>query len=241
MPTSTLQLTAAELKAKVNPTDDSSLFRYGTAPGLMSESTVLNLLETEEQGILSQMPEHYRQIIDGKSYGEILTDPDLGAREGETAFTVAFSPIVENSLLVYKNFRTEYNLPWESRRREHALTVTTDYTVDLEAGVITLVEALEEEDTLVVDYHHTAGSVFVTARDLVLKAARLELYTMFPNWNDATNVITEAREYIDNKIFAFNAGEDAKGMGEIDRVSYIIETRKSRRETKKLPFMRGAI
>ena len=188
MPTTTLQLTPAELKAKVNPTDDLNLFRYGNAPGLMSESAVLTLLETEEHAILSQLPEHYRQIIAGKSYGEILTNPDLGAAGGETEFTVAFTPVTD--LVLYKNFREEYGLPWESRRREHALTVTTDYTVNLTTGEITLTEALEEEDTLIADYHHTAGTVFVTARDLVLKSARLELRTMMPNWNDGTDTIT---------------------------------------------------
>ena len=238
MPTTILQLTAAELKSVVNPTDDSALWRYGDAPGMMSETAVDTLLEKEEKNFLSALPEHYRNIVFGDVSGEILTHHELGARGGELTLQLAYYPIMEDTLVLYKNYWSN-DLPWESRSYDEALTETTDYTVNLTTGVITLNAALEQGDAVFAEYRHDAGEMFGTVRDLVLKAARLELYSMFPNWNDATDVIQEMREVVDNKILAFNAGEDAKGIAEIDNIHFVIETRKSRRNTLKLPFMRG--
>ena len=238
--TTTLKLTAADLAGMVNLTGENQLLRYGNEPGIPTEAKLVNILEIEERSILSSLPEHYRRVITGEISGEILVNSELGARGGETTLQVAFYPIVADSLILYKNY-FDNELPWESRSYDYALTEVTDYTVNEATGAITLTEALESGDFVYAEYRHNAGEMFITVRDLVLKAARLELYLVMPNWNDSTDTIREMREGIDNKIFAFNAGEDAKGVSEIDDVKFVKETRKSRRETKKLPWMRGAI
>lgn len=229
------------LKGKVNPTDNDHLFQYGDVPGRMSEAAVLELLQLKENNGLSSSPEHYRNILMGESRGEILTDPNLGARGGELSLQLAFYPLVADSLVLYKNFSTDNLMPWESRKREYALVETTDYTVNETTGAITLVTALAEADTVVADYRHDGGELFVTMRDLVLKMARKELYFMFPNWAGEVNVLTELREEIEAKFFEFNSGDNPKGIGEIDQVHYLVETRKSRREGLRRPYMQGAL
>lgn len=239
MPTKILKLTAAQLKEYVNPTDDPALFRYGNGPRLMPESAVDRLLQTRENNVLSALPEHYRDVASGNADGVYLTDVKLGAAGGETDLQLPFVPAVDGSVLLYKNY-TANGEPWESRTRQNAMT-PAEFTVDETTGEVLLTTPLSKGDSVIVEYRHDAGATFLTLVDLVLCSARLELYSRFTNWNDATNVITEMREVVDNALFAFNQGDRPQGISEIDDVKFVIETRKNNRNTMKRPYMRGAL
>jgi len=146
--------------------------------------------------------------------------------------------MVADSLLLFKNYSTTTR-PWISRRRSDAMTIS-DYTLDATTGIITLATPLSEGDSVIGAYKHRAGRKFASVRQLVLKAVRLELYTMFPHWSEAGDVIREAREAIENQIIMYGTGNEAKGIGEIDDAAFVQETREDKRShSMRMPFMGG--
>lgn len=239
MPTTLLKITADELKAMVNPADDPALFRYGNDPELMSEASVISLIEKKERGVLSQLPEHYRNIVGGTVDGQILLHKDIGARGGETTLQLAFYPVVEDTPLLYLNY-LDHEMPWGSRGYDQAMD-SGGYSVNDATGVVTLTAALSRGDQVFADYKHDGGALIESVRDLVLEQARVELYSAFPNWSGGNDTITDLQELIDNKILSFNLGERPRGIAEIDNLEFVVETRKSNRHTIKMPYMRGAI
>lgn len=240
MPTSKLKLEAVDLLKLVNMTGEANLFPVGDDPGMMAADDVVQMMELEEQAIISMLPEHYRNILSGRVSGEYLTDKDLGAATGTTELQLSFAPIVEDSLLLFHNFH-DLAKPWRDRTRSDAMS-TADYTVDEETGIITLAESLQSGDSVLAVYQHDAGAMFTSVRQLVLKAARLEWHLRLPNWNEASTVITEGREAIDDAVLAYSNGNgNPKGIQEIDDVQFIDseETRKSPNVTMRIPFMGG--
>lgn len=239
MATTRLKLTASDLKDIVNPTDDPKLFRYGNDPKLMSEEKVEKLMEMEEGSVLSACPEHYRKIASGKADGQYLTDRQVGASAGQTEFYLAFFPVVPGSVRLYLNY-DRYGLPWRSRGHAQAMAAS-GYTVDNATGKVTLATGLSQGDVLLADYRHDAGEKFQTLRSLVLKSCRKELYVMFPNWTDASEVVEAMRDEITEKLLTFTAGEEPSGVSEIDDVDFLVETRKSNRATIYVNSMRGGL
>src|SRR5690606_32386618 len=120
---------------------------------------------------------------------EILVDKDLGARGGETALQLAFYPALDNTIVLYLNY-FDNNLPWESRSYDYAMAAA-DFSLDSATGAITLTTALEQGDFVYAEYRHDGGDLFESVRDLVLEQSRVELYSMFANWNGAGETLTD--------------------------------------------------
>lgn len=239
MATSKLQITAEELVKIVNPLGDPSLLVIGTIPPAMTESDVEAVIENEEQSILSAMPERYRQVLSGTVDGEHLTSKQYGAIAGETILHTTLKPVVEGTMLLFKNFGDK---PWRARARSDAMS-STDYALEAATGKVTLVTDLEEGESIIAYYEHTAGRMFTSVRQLVLKAARLELHQMFPNWNGSEEIITAGRDMIDEQILAYGAGPIPKGIGEIDDIEFVEEPRQGPGpgKTMRMPFLGGRV
>lgn len=237
MATSKLQITAIELVKIVNPFGDTNLLVIGDMPPAMTEADVENVIENEEQSILSAMPERYRVVLGGVVDGEYLTSKQYGAAAEQVELYTKLKPVVAGSLLLFKNFTGK---PWRARSRADALTAA-DYTVDTETGKITLTTPLVQGESVIAYYEHTAGRMFTSIRQLVLKAARLELHQMFPNWNGSEAIISAGRDMIDNQIMAYGLGPVPKGIGEIDDIEFVEEPRQGPGigRTLRLPFLGG--
>ena len=242
MPTTNLQLTPQELKDIVNPTGSSDGWRYGSEQGLMTEAKALNLLQVfGEDWILDRLPESYGEIIRGRVDGEHLTETPMGARAGQTALQTTFYPIESGSLRLYKNFNFQTK-NWRNRSYsdDSLLVETTDYTVDEATGAITLVSALSNGDRVIADYKHTGGSLISTVRVLALKAARIELYTQFPKYNENNDNLNQLQQNIIEELESFYAPDgSARGINYIDKMVMVRDTRKSKRKGYRMPFLRG--
>lgn len=206
-----LELTAADLKARLNPTDDPNLLQYGGA-SLISQADVESIVAEGEDEMVSGLPEKYRRLTRAVE-GEIVV---WDAAEGQTVFRLGLAPVLEadspqagdEPLALYVDFgRGSYaaqgnsgggigggvssqvnpmgvrgSTPYEARTRYDRLAASK-YELNPTTGVVTLIEAaaLKQGQRVFADYRHGYAPSISKLRGIALDLAASILLMRYPS------------------------------------------------------------
>lgn len=233
------QISAADMKTKLNPLSLPNLFGYG-GTGQLTEAAVDEIIAEQEDEIADMLPEKYRKLLRHVEGERIVAD----ATAGQTTANLGLFPATSGSLVLYKDFGGQSAMPqgggpigstaYQYRNRSQAMTVTTDYSINYTTGAIVLVTALSAGQRIFGDYEHAAAYKCKSLRFVVKNMAaaeigrelpfnsdqREEAFAKFDQWEQRANRVLEKMWGVDG-VF--------KGIDLFDKLDLVEETRISRR------------
>lgn len=248
MATELLQLTAAMLKKKINPLNESGLWGYGDD---FSESDVDQILAEQEDLFVSSIPERYRSRLRRIEGEKIVVD----ATNGQATANLGLVPAVTGTVELYLNWGqgSSYNSaayptagggerPYSTRQRIEQMQATA-YTVSAETGLVTFTPTLSAGFTVFADYNHEAAYKWKAARYIVLTKAAIVVQRDFPTSADSyERVRTLLQDMAEDLKLAMNDlwGADGRFAG-IDLIDKLILVEETRTPTKaaELPALGG--
>ena len=267
-PTDVFAVTAADLKARLNPLDDPQLFDYGTGTSI-AESGVDVINARSEQKVLSALPEKYRKLC-REVEGEIVVP---NAFAGQTIFGVSLFPVLavddprvgDEPLALYVDFgrqssyqqgnqwlnetRAQWQFPMGvvgsrpySDRRRPDLLDPAKYDFAADTGVITLHadSALTSGQLVHADYRHTAAPKIELLRDMILELSAVQVQLSFPSFARAdVDVLRFLEQRVIETASSFYAAKDrVSGIDVFDRIKLEYETRMDRPKLR-MPLLGG--
>lgn len=165
-------ITALDVKKKLVPfTSGDSTFDIGAGKD-MTEEECLSVVATQEDRVLSMLPERYRRLMT-RVEGEVAVKSAAG---GQTSCVAGLTPIVAGSLKVYKNFPR--SKAWVDRAEVDELAAE-EFTVDLNDGEIVFATALMEGDVIELEYDHEAAAGMAWLKECVVAYAAVEVSRRF--------------------------------------------------------------
>lgn len=248
MPSTVLQLTAADVKRRENPQDIDGLFTYGDSESI-SEAYLDEIIAEQEDVVISGLPEGYAELARGEVTGEILTQEAVGTQL--STLQLSLFPVVTGSVVLYVDYGgalygdagtfPSYNpnkRPYSDRKLADRYD-TDNYTVNLTTGAVTLSPALTEGQSVYADYRHTATQKAKMLRHVCLVLISAEIYQTFPNYNVQQQDVRQMREAALAMLGGLYGDGKPSGIQLFDQVKLVDETRKSERKALKIPLMNG--
>jgi len=167
--TETLQLTAANLKLRLNSADEAEGWQFGENENY-TETDSVELLQEKEDTCLSMLPEGYRRMSRSTLYhGECLA---RRAKKNQTTFTPKLLPLVEGTVNLYVNFPQD--VPWISSERDDYRLEDSKFSVNWTSGLITI-PSITENDRIYTTYEHGAGKTLRMLKRLALDLAIVQI------------------------------------------------------------------
>lgn len=208
-----LGLLPADHRMKMDPLDEGHLADV--------DDDLLALVgEDKETYVASRIPEKYRRLL-RRVPGEKIIESASGT---ETTAQLSLYPVTE--LRLYRNWHCT-GRPWSDRRHSDALVEGTDYTLDPETGLITLLFQIREDDSLWADYRHEYPCRLLRAIALNLSACELARRLQFPTEQFEKYQDWETQGYSDLKRMT-EVGEGRLCIDEFDKLELVVETRGGR-------------
>ncbi len=229
-------LTADDIRIKLNPLNQPYGFQYGASLDV-TEAECLNVNMVAESIVLSRIPERYRELC-RRVDGEILTEY---AVPNTTTYQLGLYPATQ--LIIYRNYPAD--MAWSARTYANrtvspeawsgstTLTATdiygTTWTFTPATGALTCSQALNQGDTLIVEYNHTSGAALRQLRHIALGLAAAEWGKRLPSTdaNYARYASWETQCYSDLKRMR-EKGDGKLSIDELDSLNLVHETRSSR-------------
>lgn len=171
-------VSAGDLEAKLVPAPGSIAFRIGEAAGDDLTTAAADAIIEAQEAMVESYLRHKYQVLLRRVEGEVVC---RFAVEGQSAVTCGLVPVTAVHG-VFVNFPR--SRAWDDRRPSEALA-TSEYSVVLSTGVITLVEPLKENDRVWADYSHSAAATLLDLRHLVLNLAAVEVARRFAYFRSA--------------------------------------------------------
>lgn len=162
---SRLGLTYTDIRKKLNAANQPYGF-LGSADDTHQTADVTESILEKEERVFGRLQGRYAELSRYVS-GEWLCRGAIGDGT-ETSFTLGLKPATNVRLYV------DFVGHWSERCPADRLTITTDYAIDLSTGVITLVTALTEGQTLIAEYNHSGLASCYLLRDIVKDLVAVE-------------------------------------------------------------------
>ena len=168
-------LTPQDLLAKLVPAPGQEDFAFSIGPAGppehdLSEANAMQIVAEQEAVVESYLRHKYQRLL-RRVEGEVAV---RFAEPGQTECRATLTPVTW--LRVYRNYPR--SRAWPDRRPSEAMR-EEEYTLDAEAGVITFVEPLKENDRVWLDYEHGGARKLGDLRHLVLSLAAVEVARRF--------------------------------------------------------------
>jgi hypothetical protein len=246
MPSTHLQITAADVKRRLNPLNEAGLFDFGDGTGI-AESDLDEIIAEQEDVLISCVPEQYAVIARGTVEGEILCKEAVG---GELTLQCSLFPVVTDTLHLYRDYGWQSidgvfplinpnRRPYSDRKVADRLE-SDEFSVNVTTGAVTLATALTAGQSVHADYQHTATYKSKLLRHICLVLVSAEIYETFPSFAPEEGAAVRIREEAQAKINALYASDGrASGVQLFDKMKLEGETRRDERKALKIPLLGG--
>jgi hypothetical protein len=218
MASAVFSITAAEMQAKITPSEGEYEFSIGSGGDL--ESAALDEIVNQcEHEVLGYLKLKYQQLV-RRVDGEVAVRSAAG---GETVLQAGLFPVTAGTLKVYINFPSRK--AWRERQPRHALPAG-EYSVDNATGAVTLVNALAEGDSAWLAYEHGAAAKLLDLRKDTMNLAAAEIARRFAYFRSASgferfeNWEIAARQHL--RDLGRNEGQTIEMF---ERLALVMETR----------------
>lgn len=211
-----------------------------------SDANLDKIITRAEAEIISRAG-RYRELLQGYVFGEKVSLSNTGgnkrieAQGGETSATLSMKPITTNTLFLFKNASNVQDYRHIKGDEDALLTLTTDYTINLTSGVITLVSALNDGDELTATYQFTMDTTNQPPRAVIELDKSLVAYYLASTvyGNEGVSDGSELAKSYDNAVAALELLEKNKyPITEFDDIVYVDIDEWQPQELKSVKILR---